>query len=95
MFNEWYLARNKDYCDNAVQAHPTELKSITKHTGCIEYHANPGIWVDGRETNGGPLLTPKQCKRIFGHCPKKGELLCVKKTRKGWKSTKIELEFSE
>jgi len=96
MFNEWYLARDKGNSFEAlVVAYPTIHTSITKRRGCTEYipsnqvrSATLGTYCSGW------ALTTRDCKKIFGHCPKKGELLCVKKTRKGWKSEKIELDFS-
>ena len=101
MFNEWWLARNKgrNTGEEFIYGYPTELTGIEKKEGCIHYQATDKScrWVDGGRLvtwNMGWYLTPRTCKKIFGHCPKKGELLCVTKTRKGWKSEKIELEFS-
>ncbi len=99
MFNEWYLARdNSDYLagDDLIKAHPTALTGVVKRQGCIEFATtDKGYNRDlATDTDGGLWMGPVQCKKIFGHCPKKGELLCVKKTRKGWESEKIELEFS-
>lgn len=98
MFNEWYLARDKDNVfDQFVIAYPAKFVSIKKVEGCIEYIPNEYCLdvKEGGEYRSGFWLMPKKCKKIFGHCPKKGELLCVKKTRQGWKAEKIELEFNK
>ena len=100
MLNEWWLARNKDWHEDTVQAYPTQLTGVIKREGCMQYLRSPLIESVGFKGNlpqkltGGLMVYPKDCKKIFGHCPKKGELLCVTKTRKGWKSENIELEFS-
>ncbi len=101
MFNEWYLARDDGnmYFDNWVKAWPTELTGVKKTRGCVCYkptdksfytHYSPG----DESYSCGLAMNLRAAKKVFGHCPKKGELLCVKKTRSGWKSEKIDLEFS-
>ncbi len=99
MFNEWYLARNKGVMsDEYIVGYPTEWTGLIKKKGCILYHPTDAscqfVW-SCREVNMGLFMSPKTCKAKFGHCPKKGELLYVRKTRSGWKSEKVELEFSE
>ncbi len=101
MFNEWYLAR--DDSSSRIAAYPTELTGIKRYKGdefCNFYvyvptldlmYGNKGI----DATQWGMILNARHCKAKFGHCPKKGELLYVRKTRKGWKSEKVELEFSK
>ena len=38
MFNEWYLARDKNTSvDVFIVARPTEFASVKKHYGCVEY----------------------------------------------------------
>lgn len=96
MFNEWYLARSSD--SNWICAYPTSLTGIRKYKGCCFYAPTVDLvpLPDKGEdaTQWGIDLRESTCKQIFGHCPKKGELLCVKKTRSGRKATKIDLEFS-
>ncbi len=105
MFNEWYLARDKavsERNDNGIRVWPTSLTGVKKVQGCIHYEPTDSVfygwekWWEGDKGaySNGMALTPCNCKKVFGHCPKKGELLCVKKTRNGWKATKIELSFS-
>ncbi len=89
MFNEWYLARNTH--STAVLCYPSSLTGITKHDGCVFYRPTHGM---GYTTTWGMILSYRNCRKIFGHCPKSEGLICVKKTRKGWKSEKIDLEFS-
>ena len=100
MFNEWWLTRNSGLNDDIIIiGYPTETTGIIKKRGCIMFSpTNKSYWTWNKsKTNkfhGGFYLVPKQCKKLFGHCPKKGELLCVKKTRSGWKAEKYDLEFS-
>ena len=95
MFNEWYLARDEGWAGEAVvRAYPTGHSSIVKRRGCIEYFGKMVTIPGGRIFHSSWALSPRDSKKIFGHCPKKGELLCVKKTRTGWKAEKIDLEFS-
>ncbi len=100
MFNEWYLARAKfDSPTRQIDAFPAALTGIRKYKGCWYYAPTHDLDVcpqRGHTTSmWGFSLRPETCKKIFGHCPKEGELLCVKKTKSGWKATKIDLEFSE
>ena len=85
MFNEWYLSR--DSISRDVDCFPTQLTGITKYRGCCYYCPTTKHFE-------GMCIRAKLCKEVFGHCPKEGELLRVTKTRKGWKSVKIDLEFS-
>ncbi len=99
IFSEWYLARDKGWQnDLAVAAYPATETGIIKKRGCVMYKPTDRqffVCVDGFDRPAPWYLKPSFCKKIFGHCPKKGELLCVKKTRSGWKSEKIELAFSD
>lgn len=97
MFNEWYLCRNKDCSgEEWVQGYPVEWTGIEKAKGCVYYKpTDKSCLLGSSNAQMAFYLSPKTCKAKFGHCPKEGELLYVKKTRKGWKSEKIELEFSE
>lgn len=95
MFDEWYLVRDKgSEREICVIAYPTQFTAVRKFQGCVEYKATQRIKTAYRSFDSGFYLLPENCTKIFDHCPKKGELLCVKKTRKGWKAEKIDLEFS-
>ena len=98
MFNEWWLTR--DSCNPYVYAYPTKWTGIKKYKGCCVYRPDCNLStpsLSGGKTNNtwGFELSPISCKKAFGHCPKEGELLCVKKTRTGWKAEKYELEFEK
>ena len=100
MFNEWYLARDKhENYERDIICYPTALTGLRKYEGCHFYTPTKTLCMDkdvGEDAEQwGMALDARNCKKLFNHCPKKGELLCVKKTRAGWKSEKIELEFSE
>ena len=90
MFNEWYLTRSSN--NSNIFGYPSMLTGISKHNGCVEYRATCNLSASG--DSWGLMLSEKACKKIFGCFPKQEELLCVTKTRKGWKSEKIELEFT-
>ena len=96
MFTRWWLAKDSDSC--IIEAYPAELTGIRKYKGCCLYrptHDSNGITVFSKyEFYWGLRIRDRICDEIFGHYPKKGELLYVEKTRKGWKAEKIELEFS-
>ncbi len=98
MFNEWYLARDwgSVFPNGWIKCWPTQLTGVKKTNSCVDYRPTDADFTagDDEEYSAGMALTVKVCKKIFGHCPEKGELLCVTKTRGAWKSEEIELEFS-
>ena len=96
MFGEWYLARDSE--SKIVIAYPAEFTEIRKYRGCTFYAPTrdldtyPGRGMEGSAW--GLHLRPTMCKKMFGYTPADGKLLRVIKTRCGWKSEKIDLEFT-
>ena len=93
MFNEWWLARDTDRTD--AMCYPTALTNIRAYSGCVEIFPTKDLSAHslaGQDTKDaydwGYELSLKHCKRIFGHYPKEGQLLRVKKARNGkWVAT--------
>jgi len=94
MFTQWYLLR--DSGTSTIYAYPAELTGIKKVHGCVAYWPLNDSGARWSPDKWGLILGITCCKKIFGRCPEKGELLYVKQQKNGkWKSESIDLEFSD
>lgn len=91
LFEEWYLSRNT--YGGLIACYPAAISQLKKTRGCVCYE---GRILNSQYDYSRPLWMPfGKCRKLFGHTPKRGELLLVTRQKNGrWKAKKIELAFS-